>query len=437
MNISSAVILAGGFGTRMTKKFPNTPKPLIPVNEIPILEHVINECKRNDIQEILCVLHNQPKKIIDYFGDGNKFGLSISYHIEKEPKGTAGALLEVKSLLKESFLVLYADVYIELNLKKFLDFHKNNDSKVSIIVHPNDHPFDSDIVIIDKHKNVKNFSCHPHHRKNLKNLVNAAVYVIDKSCLDEKLFIKQNKLDIAQDFFPALLKSGIDISTYKTCEYIKDMGTPDRLLSVEQDIKSGVTNSRKLENRRKAIFLDRDGTINIEKGHIASPDKMELIECAGKAIKKINRSKFLAICVTNQPVIARGECTFEDLDEIHNKMETELGKCNSYLDDIYFCPHHQDSGFEGEKPELKINCNCRKPQPGMLIEAKIEHNIDLDKSWLIGNSVSDIEAANRVNCKSILISNFDSLENPIKPAKKPTKVLPDIESAVNYILDVS
>lgn len=437
MNISCAVILAGGFGTRMTKKFPNIPKPLIPVNEVPILEHLIYECKRNDIKEILCVLHYLPEKIIDYFGDGSKFGLSISYHIEKEPKGTAGALLEVKSLLKESFLVLYADVYSELNIKNFLDFHKNHDSEVSIIVHPNDHPHDSDIVIIDKHRKVKDFSSHPHHRKNLKNLVNAAIYIIDKSCLDKKLFIKQNKFDIAQDFFPALLKSGVNISTYKTCEYIKDMGTPERLLRVERDIKSGVTNSRKLENCRKAIFLDRDGTINIENGHIANPDEMELIECAGDSIKKINKSKFLAICITNQPVIARGECTFEGLDEIHNKMEFELGKCNSYLDDIYFCPHHQDSGFEGEIPELKINCNCRKPKPGMLIEAKIEHNINLTKSWFIGDSISDIEAANRINCKSVLISNPDTYENSTDPIKEPTNVQPDIESAVNYILDVS
>ena len=187
----------------------------------------------------------------------------------------------------------------------------------------------------------------------------------------------------------------------------------------------------------KALFLDRDGTINIENGHIANPDEMELIECAGDAIKKINKSKFLAICITNQPVIARGECTFEGLDEIHNKMEFELGKCNSYLDDIYFCPHHQDSGFEGEIPELKINCNCRKPKPGMLIEAKIEHNIDLTESWFIGDSISDIEAANRINCKSVLISNPDTYENSTDPIKEPTNVQPDIESAVNYILDIS
>ena len=114
--------------------------------------------------------------------------------------------------------------------------------------------------------------------------------------------------------------------------------------------------------------------------------------------------------VTNQPVIARGEVTWDKLQEIHNKMETELGKQGAYLDAIYYCPHHPHKGYEGEIPELKFDCDCRKPKPGMLIKAAQDLNIDLEKSWMIGDSDSDVEAGNAAGCKKIKIEEGGLLE---------------------------
>ena len=144
----------------------------------------------------------------------------------------------------------------------------------------------------------------------------------------------------------------------------------------------------------KFLFI---GRIMAEKG------VNELFE----AIKKINQSGYLAVVVTNQPVIARGEVTYDKLKEIHNKMETLLGKDGAYLDGIYFCPHHPDSGFEGEIKELKIDCNCRKPKPGMLIKAAEDLNVDLSMSWMIGDGKSDILAGKNAGCKTALIGEDD------------------------------
>ena len=109
--------------------------------------------------------------------------------------------------------------------------------------------------------------------------------------------------------------------------------------------------------------------------------------------------------MTNQPVIARGEVSFEELEEIHRKMETLLGEKGAYLDSIYYCPHHPHKGYEGERPELKIDCKCRKPKPGMLVKAAQDFNIDLSQSWMVGDGENDIKAGQNAGCRTALIGS--------------------------------
>ena len=163
--------------------------------------------------------------------------------------------------------------------------------------------------------------------------------------------------------------------------------------------------AKNLKNKQKAIFLDRDGTINKYVGFLRNIDDFELIDGVAEAIRKINESGYLAVVVTNQPVVARGEVSFEELEEIHNKMETLLGKEGAYLDAIYYCPHHPHKGYEGERPELKIDCDCRKPKPGMLLKAAADFNIDLSRSWMVGDGENDIKAGINAGCMTVLLSN--------------------------------
>jgi D-glycero-D-manno-heptose 1,7-bisphosphate phosphatase len=187
------------------------------------------------------------------------------------------------------------------------------------------------------------------------------------------------------------------------------MGTPERFSAVSRDFAEGRVQAKNLKNKQKAIFLDRDGTINRHIGFLRKPEELELLPGAAEAVKRINASGYLAVVITNQPVIARGEVTTEQLQIIHNKLETLLGREGAYIDGLYYCPHHPDKGFEGEVPELKIECDCRKPKPGLILKAAQDFNIDLQSSWMIGDGKNDIGAGKNAGCKTTLIGGDQTI----------------------------
>ena len=197
---------------------------------------------------------------------------------------------------------------------------------------------------------------------------------------------------------------------YDSPEYVKDMGTPERFYAVESDYKNGVIEAKNLKNKQKAIFLDRDGTINQYVGFLRKVEELELLPDVAEAIRLINSSGYLAVVITNQPVVARGEVSWKELQEIHNKLETELGKQGAYLDGIYICPHHPHKGYEGEIPELKVECECRKPKPGLFFRASKELNIDLKRSYMIGDSDIDVQAGEAAGCRSFKLQDNSLLE---------------------------
>jgi D,D-heptose 1,7-bisphosphate phosphatase len=185
---------------------------------------------------------------------------------------------------------------------------------------------------------------------------------------------------------------------YVSAEYIKDMGTPDRYYSVCDDVVSGKVARRNKRFSRPAIFLDRDGVVSKEIDLLHRTEDLEIIDGVSDAIRMINKSDYLTIIVTNQPVIARNLCSIDELEHIHAKLETMLGKEHAYLNAIYYCPHHPDKGYPEERPEYKIECDCRKPKPGMLLKAARDWNIDLSKSYMIGDRDSDIKAGENAGC---------------------------------------
>jgi D,D-heptose 1,7-bisphosphate phosphatase len=398
-----AVIVAGGKGTRISSIANNIPKPMIRIGDKPVLEHEIICLRDQGFKDIILTVSYLGEIIMDYFGDGSKFGVHIDYFFEENPLGNAGALFKIKDKLNEDFLLLNADALFNVDFNRFVNYHKQKGGLVTLFTHPNSHPYDSGLIIVDENKAVKEWLNKEEARPTwYKNRVNAGLHVISPEILD--VTFDKERIDLDRDLLKPLCGSG-KMFAYDSSEYVKDMGTPDRFYAVNDEFKKGIVTSKNLINKQKAIFLDRDGTINKYVGFLRNIDDFELLNGVSEAIKKINASGYLAIVITNQPVIARGEVSFAELDDIHNKMETLLGKDGAYLDAIYFCPHHPHKGYEGEVPELKFDCDCHKPKPGLLIKAAEDFNIDLSKSWMIGDSESDVLAGKAAGCKTILLSN--------------------------------
>lgn len=414
--------MAGGKGTRISSVASDIPKPMITIEGKPVLEREI-ECLRNQgFTDLIITVSHLAEHIINYFGDGSNFGVKIEYFVEENPLGNAGALFKLRDRLDGDFLLLNADAIFDIDFNRFVNYHKAKGGLVTLFTHPNSHPYDSGVLIADNNKSVSNWLTKEDIRPQwYRNRVNAGLHVINPSVLDmveidaKEIGKKDSngkiiKIDLDRQILKPLCGTG-KMFCYDSPEYVKDMGTPDRYESVCADFREGIVQAKNLKNKQKAIFIDRDGTINKYVGFLRSIEDFELLPGVADAIKTINSSGFLAIVITNQPVISRGEVTYSQLQEIHNKMETLLGLQGAYLDAIYFCPHHPHKGYEGEIPELKVECECRKPKPGMLLNAAEDFNIDLDLSWMVGDGENDIKAGKAAGCRTALIGSEDYLQD--------------------------
>lgn len=407
------VIMAGGRGTRIASIARDIPKPMLPVAGMPVLEHEIDCLRDQGFQDIILTVGHLSQVIVDYFGDGRgispatgrPFGVNIEYYFEREPLGNAGALLRLRDRLTEDFFLLNGDAMFCVDFERVASFHRHHGGLATLLTHPNDHPYDSCLIVTDGEKRVTGWLTKEDDRPVwYKNRVNAGIHILSPKLLERDF--DTPKVDLDRQILKPLAGTGA-MYAYDSPEYVKDMGTPERYGQVCRDFDSGLIEGKSLRNKQRAIFLDRDGTLNKYVGFLRDIEELELLPGVAEAIHCIDRSGYLAIVATNQPVIARGEVTPEQLEAIHNKLETLLGAEGAYLDGIYYCPHHPHKGYEGEVPELKIECDCRKPKPGLLLRAAEELNIDLAWSWMVGDGEADILAGKAAGCRTALIGEGD------------------------------
>jgi histidinol-phosphate phosphatase family protein len=376
---------------------------MIAIGGKPLLEHQVALAKHHGFAEIVIFACYRPDLIRGHFGDGSRWGVKISYQIEKAPLGTAGAVLAGIDLLADRFVAFYGDTMVNVDLQRIWQQHSESAADATLLLHPNDHPLDSDLVETDGAGRVMAFHNRPHLAgKFFQNLVNAGLYVINKRAL-AKWAGDLKPMDFGKDLFPAMLSAGENLRGYNTPEYIKDIGTPDRYDRVCAEYASGVVARSSLETPQPAVFLDRDGTLNREVDGVTAPERLELLPGVAEAIRELNHHGIRAVVISNQPIVAKGFCREEDVQAVHNKMETLLGAEHAFLDRIYYCPHHPDKGFEGERAELKMACACRKPGIGMVQQAVRELNIDPARSWMVGDTTRDLQTAKNAGLKSILV----------------------------------
>lgn len=429
------VMLLGGKGTRLG--LPDRPKPMVDINGVPLLRLSLQGLAAQGVRRFLFLVDHMSDVIKEAFGDGSLDGLNITYATDRSGLGTAGATRAAANLLEDEFLVVYGDLLFDVDINRFYAAARMVDGCGTLMLHPNDHPFDSEIVSLAE-RTGPTAPIAAIYRKPApygvlqRNLVNAGLYYLRKAALDD---IDQNaeRPDWARDVFPAAVAHGSRYHGYRTIEYIKDVGTPDRVARGKRDAAQDKVQRRSYRTPQPAVFLDRDGVVNREIGGVIGPDRLELLPGAGEAIARLNAAGVPAIIVTNQPGVAKGQMSRADLERVHIQLDYQLAQYGAYVDDLYCCIHHPDKGFPGEVLELKVACDCRKPSDGMLRRAAQDHFLCLESSMLIGDRDVDIEAGRRAGCLTVHVPTNAS-DTWATPAPAADRRASTLESAIDIAL---
>lgn len=372
--ILEAIILSGGFGTRLKSVLNNVPKPMAPIDGKPFLFYLVKHLKQQGIQKIHLSLHHMAESIIQEFE--NEEG--ISFFTEDVPLGTGGAILRNLDFIKsENVLILNGDTFNEININQMLNFHVSHENKFTIgaIKVPNASRFGLLELENNRIINFKEKSSEP-----CEGLINSGLYIANTNFLKEILkTVGKKSFSIEQDFF----HHNKELSAFQSSVYFIDIGIPEDYKKAQSEIPKKVL--------KKALFLDRDGVINYDEGYTYNTTTLKFIEGIFEFVKKYTNMGYVPIIITNQAGIAKNYYSLQDYYKIQNFIEAEFLKHEIVIAKTYFCPYHVD----GIIPEFKIDSEDRKPNPGMIFKAQKEFYIDLENSILIGDKNTDIEAGKR------------------------------------------
>ena len=398
----------------------------------PVLQYQIESLVRSGVYNILIALPVYDRSVEAHFGDGKPFGAKIRYLKEERPLGSGGCFYLAAKVIHEDFFFLKGDLLLDVDFERLMKFHKRHEGVVTALTHPSRKPSEEDILMVNNQQRILHVLEAGKEREiYFENVVSAGIYVVSTALLETfDGLARPQKIDFEKELFePSIYADGA--YGYRSSEYVRKV---EDVQIAQADIAKGTVAAKNLSRPQKAVFLDRDGVLNVFGDYVVRPDMLHLKPDAAAALKRINDSSYLAVCVTNQPVVARGEATIGMLKEIHNKLEDDLGEAGAYLDGLYCCPHFPGPLKEGENPEFKIACDCRKPGIGMLKKAEKDLHIDLKQSWMVGDTHQDVQTGINAGCRTILLTTGDP--NPAKkfPEAKPDYVVKDLAEAVEIIL---
>lgn len=423
--MEAIVILVGGKGSRVKSLLKGKSKPEIEIiSKKKIIDFQLEKLSKLN-KKIFFLSNIKYKNLKKYISDNYKKKINFEFIEEKKSLGTAGCLSSLLHKKYNNFIILDGDLIFNIDFIKFLKFHKKKRSDCTLFVHPNNHPYDSDAIEIDDNSKVINLFNKT--RLNKPNLCLSGLKIIKKEVL--KNIYKNKYQDFTKDLLKKILKQKKKVFAYNSREYIKDVGTIDRIKQARKDININKFKFGNYNKKRPAIFLDKDGVIVKLKKNNHYQNNKNIYNKSFKALSKINNSEFLCVMITNQPAVAKGIISVNNLKKDLQKLEVTFGLKNLYFDRVYFCPHHPKKGFKGENKKYKINCNCRKPKNGMFLKAIKELNIDKYNSFMIGDSLSDYYASKKTNIKFVKVGN-EKFEIKKKITNKK-----DILAAVNYIIN--
>lgn len=383
-SIRQAVILAGGQGTRLRPFTLTTPKPMIPINNVPFLAYLINLLKKNDVKDVIILVGYLHEQIENYFGDGKKFGTSIRYSYSSIDSDTGTRIKNALPLLQKKFLLLYGDNYWPLQLDILTSFYNEIGAKNLVTVYSNFDNATKSNILVGNDGRVKIYD-KTRTEKNL-NGVDIGFFILNKSIFTR---LPKKNFSFEKVIIPRLIKEK-QMSGYLTNHKYYGLSNPERIPMIEKFFKP-----------KKVIMLDRDGVINERPSkaeYVKNWSEFKFLPGAIDALKLLTKKGYEIIIISNQAGIRRGAMTEEDLKQINDKFLQVCKKEGINITGIYYCPHNWDDG-----------CFCRKPKPGMLFKAAAEHSFDLTKTIFIGDDERDEQTGQAANCKAILLQPGQNL----------------------------
>lgn len=387
--VHQAIVLVGGRGTRLGTLTNDTPKPLLHVGGRPFLAYLVDALARQGFDDILMLAGFQGEKITRFCKEAERPGLRLRCVIEEEPAGTGGALRLVASLLDEQFLMLNGDTLFDINLNALATPPLGEEggplARMALRHVPDSGRFgaietEGDRVTAMREKGAAG-----------PGLINGGIYFLHKRVIEH---FPPSPCSIERDVFPQLAAQGL-LEGRPFDGFFLDIGIPDDFTQAQTLIPA--------HTRRPAAFLDRDGVLNIDKGYVHRSDQVQWVHGAKAAVRRLNDAGWFVFVVTNQAGVARGYYGEEDVRALHAWMQDELRSVGAHVDAFYYCPHHPEHGV----PPYRIDCACRKPEPGMLLRALSEWTVDVQGSFLIGDTNNDVLAAERAGVRGVLHQEGD------------------------------
>lgn len=413
-----AVVLAGGFGTRLKECIDNIPKPLAPINGRPFLFYLLDYLYANGIHRVIISTGYLAEKVEEAIGSSYR-GMTVEYSVEDTPLGTGGGIKKaLKNCTEEDIVVCNGDSFFDVDLFEMRDFHFNSGCPVTLAAKFIENAHRSGLLQFENGR-LLGFT---ENGIAPSGFINGGVYFLKRSLLEE----------ISEDTFSfekTVLAGGYDIGVYESDGYFIDIGVPDayKLAEKEKD---------KLISRRKrcAVFVDRDGTVNKDTVHLYRKEEFEFLPRSGEAIAELKKKGYLVTVITNQAGVAKGLYEEKDVEILHRYVDSLLKKEHSVIaDGYYYCPHHPEAVID----KYRLDCPCRKPRAGLILKAvedfaKIGIEIDLSKSYTIGNRISDVLAGKNAGVEyNILTGNDETDENGVA-----SKVYGSLYDAVKSIKQV-
>lgn len=384
--IKKAIILAGGKGTRLASVVQDKPKPMADIAGLPFLHYIILDLKGKGITEVVLLIGHLKEIVIDYFKD-SYHGVTIKYEVEIEPRGTGGLIYELAKKWKESILLINGDTYFDTDVQAMAVSAKEGEVVLAVKKIEKSDRYGALTIVQD---NIIDFQ-----EKSWidSGYINGGIYFLTKGCFDA--YDLPFSFSLEKDFFEAN-KDALSLKPFYSEGYFIDIGIPEDYSMAQTVIPRQFI--PKID-KTWTLFLDRDGVINEHRPEDYVKNEFEFVWINGskEAIRDLSKLFGRVLVVTNQQGIGKGLMSEYDLEKIHWKMQTELEEIGGRIDRVYYCPHL-----------AQVKPKCRKPETGMAEQANADFpEIDYKKSFMIGDSSSDIEFGARLGMITIKVGTED------------------------------